>query len=247
MANADLARKTERLVRWMQDRAFEAHAKGGVFGVSGGIDSALVLALSKKAWGQNSLGLILPCHSLQADVDDAMELVSMFDCPHRVIDLAPTYDTLVDSLRSLELSESPGKGLALANIKPRLRMISLYYHANLLNYLVVGTGNRDEVYVGYFTKYGDAGVDIMPLAALTKAEVKEMASYLGVPSRIVERVPSAGLWDGQTDEGEMGILYKDIDAYLIGQPVSEDVRERIERRHRDSEHKRRMPPIPDLN
>ncbi|MGI6631912.1 MAG: NAD(+) synthase [Bacillota bacterium] len=244
MEKADLSVRVERLVRWMRDRASEANAKGGVFGVSGGLDSALVLALAKKAWGDSCLGLILPCHSLREDVDDALELVRMFDCPHRVIDLGPTYEALVSSFGAGP--EGPVSALALANIKPRLRMISLYYHANLMNYLVVGSSNRDEIYVGYSTKYGDGGVDIQPLASMTKGEVREMSSYLGVPRRIVERVPSAGLWPGQTDEQEMGISYEDLDAYLLGRPVPEDVKGKILRRHRNSEHKRRMPPSPDF-
>lgn len=246
MADSDLLAKTERLIRWMRDRASDAHAQGGVFGVSGGIDSALILALARKAWDRECLGLVLPCHSLREDTEDALELAQMFDCPFRVIDLAPAYDALAASLSGPE-SDDQAKRLALANLKPRLRMTAMYYHANIMNYLVVGSGNKDEIYVGYSTKHGDAGVDIMPLAALTKGEVKEMAAYLGVPARIVERVPSAGLWKGQTDEAEMGILYRDLDAYLSGKPVPDDVKEKIERRHRNTEHKRRMPPVPDLN
>jgi len=239
-----MERKVQSLVEWMKERGAEARTQGAVFGVSGGLDSAVVLALSKRAWPDNCLGLVLPCHSLQEDIDDALDALKKFDCPYKVIDLTETYETLLRSL--------PGEGpedclrLARANLKPRLRMTTLYYHANLLNYLVVGTGNRDEIYVGYSTKYGDSGVDIQPLGALTKGEVRELARYLGVPPRIVGKPPSAGLWKGQTDEGEMGITYKDLDAYLLGQEVPEEVRLKIERRHLSSEHKRRTPPIPEM-
>ncbi|HHY75237.1 MAG TPA: NAD(+) synthase [Firmicutes bacterium] len=262
MAIRDYALASERLVEWMQDRAREAGARGGVFGVSGGIDSALVLALSRKAYGDNCLALIMPCYSLQEDVDDALELVRLFGCPYKVVDLCPAFDALLSSLSSGGGEGIPGGAgkepdagmapdasaisLAEANIKPRLRMTALYYYANLLNYLVVGTSNRAELYVGYSTKYGDSGVDIMPLGGLTKGEVREMAAYLGVPKKIIEKAPSAGLWKGQTDEGEMGITYRDLDRYLLGLPVPDDVREKIERRHRNSEHKRRMPPVPDV-
>jgi NAD+ synthase len=159
------------------------------------------------------------------------------------VDLTETYDALEEALPS---AASPALTLARANLKARLRMTVSYYFANLLNRIVVGSGNRDELYVGYSTKYGDAGVDIMPLAGVTKGEVREMARHLGVPDRIADKTPTAGLWQGQTDEGEMGLLYKDIDAYLLGREVPEDVKDKIERRHRASEHKRRMPPSPTL-
>lgn len=277
MTNRDWAQASERLVKWMRDRVREAGARGVVFGVSGGLDSALVLALAKRAFGRECLALINPCHSIQEDVDDALELVRLFDCPYKVVDLSPVYDAMLASFRSAEGapesgcegSASPasveGSGncgetpdgpvastsgfpipLAEANLKPRLRMAAWYYYASLLNYLVVGGSNRAELYVGYSTKHGDSGVDIMPLGNLTKGEVREMAAYLGVPKKILEKAPSAGLWRGQTDEEEMGITYRDLDRYLLGQPVPQDVREKIERRHRNSEHKRRMPPVPDV-
>jgi NAD+ synthase len=276
LTNRDWAQASERLVKWMRDRVREAGARGVVFGVSGGLDSALVLALAKRAFGRECLALINPCHSVQEDVDDALDLVRLFDCPYKVVDLSPVYDAMLASFRSAHgrrgsgcedsappaSVEGSGKGgetpdgpvastsgfpisLAEANLKPRLRMAAWYYYANLMNYLVVGGSNRAELYVGYTTKYGDSGVDIMPLGRLTKGEVREMAAYLGVPRKILEKAPSGGLWEGQTDEEEMGITYRDLDSYLLGQPVGDEVREKIERRHRGSEHKRRMPPVPD--
>jgi len=240
---ATIDERVARLVDWMREMGSEARARGGVFGISGGVDSALVLALSKRAWPDSSLGLVLPCHSQPEDAEDAFYLLDLFQCPHEVVDLTETYDTLVKVLPSLDMPELK---LARANLKVRLRMATWYHFANLLSYIVVGTGNRDEVYVGYCTKYGDAGVDIMPLAGLTKGEVREMARHLGVPGRIVDKAPTAGLWKGQTDEGEMGLLYKDIDAYLLGREVPQEVAEKIESRHRASEHKRRTPPFPVL-
>jgi NAD+ synthase len=235
--------KAARIVDWMRETSAEAGAKGGVFGVSGGVDSALILALAKKAWPETCMGLVLPCHSPEEDADDAVSLLDLFHCPYRIVDLTETYDTLLKVLPDERL---PSLALARANLKPRLRMMMYYYHANLLKFLVVGTSNRDELYVGYFTKHGDSGVDIIPLASLTKGEVREMSRHLGVPERIVDKAPSAGLWQGQTDEGEMGLLYRDLDAYLLGRDVPPEVRERIERRHKASEHKRTTPPYPDL-
>ncbi len=254
-----MERKVQGLVDWMKARGAEAHAKGAVFGVSGGIDSALVVALAKRAWPDTCLGLVLPCHSLTEDLKDALEVLKVYDCPHRVLDLSDTYDTLMrsmaadggaegtsDTLGGSATRSADVVRLANANLKPRLRMLTLYYHANLLNYMVLGTSNRAEMYIGYSTKYGDGGVDIQPLGSLTKSEVREMSRYLGVPPGIVGKPPSAGLWEGQTDEDEMGMTYKDIDAYLQGQEVPEEVKRKIESRHKASEHKRRTPPIPDM-
>jgi NAD+ synthase len=137
--------------------------------------------------------------------------------------------------------------LALANLKPRLRMTTLYHVANRLNYLVAGTGNRSEISIGYYTKYGDGGVDLLPLGSLVKSEVRALARDLGVPTRIVDKPPSAGLWLGQTDEGEMGFTYAELEEYLRGGPDSlvPATVMKIERLVRASEHKRQMPPVFD--
>jgi NAD+ synthase len=164
------------------------------------------------------------------------------DVPVRVMDLAPAYDALLSALGSPARDEERLR-LARANLKPRLRMAALYYHANALNYLVVGTGNRSELELGYFTKYGDGGVDLLPLGGLVKGQVRELARFLGVPEPIVTRPPTAGLWEGQTDEGELGLTYEQIDRYLTGGPVPEEVRRRIEALGRASAHKRALPPV----
>jgi NAD+ synthase len=134
----------------------------------------------------------------------------------------------------------------LANVKPRLRMTTLYFVANALNYLVVGTGNRSELTIGYFTKYGDGGVDLLPLATLLKSEVRAMAKELGVPDSIIEKAPSAGLWLGQADEDEMGFTYAELENYLTNGPetVSPALAMRIERLVRGSDHKRSPIPTP---
>ncbi len=237
-----LETKVRGLTRWMKTITGEAGALGGVFGVSGGVDSALVLALAKRAWGNNCMGLVMPCHSADEDARDALQLLNLFSCPHRVCDLTSVYDEVLKNLSVL----GAGTNLAKANLKPRLRSMTLYYQAALLNYLVVGASNKAELHVGYFTKHGDSGVDMQPLAHLTKTEVWDMARYLGVPDGIASKTPSGGLWQGQTDEEEMGLTYKDLDTYLSGGVVSEEVLKKIQSKHAKSEHKRRVPAIPDF-
>jgi NAD+ synthase len=230
------------IVDWMKQVSLLAGAKGGVFGVSGGIDSALVVALAKEAWNENCLGLVLPCGFQNTDVDDAIDVLCHFGCKYEVLDLTPVFEAFTKILPEGQ-GDSP---LHQANLKPRLRMAALYYYASQMNYIVVGTTNKSERFVGYFTKHGDGGVDIQPLGDLTKAEVKALSRYLGVPERIVEKVPSGGLWEGQTDEKEMGITYKDLDGYLMGEKIPEEARARILQMHKRSEHKRALPPIPYL-
>jgi NAD+ synthase len=168
------------------------------------------------------------------------------------LDLAPTYDRLTADLAaataSLPAAQAiPGDArLPAANVKPRLRMTSLYFVANSLNYLVAGTGNRCELTIGYFTKYGDGGVDILPLGRLLKSQVREIAREIGVPAAVIEKPPTAGLWTGQTDEGEMGFTYAELERYLTQGPdaVSPALGLRIERLARGSDHKRALPPMP---
>ena len=132
-----------------------------------------------------------------------------------------------------------------ANTKPRLRMTSLYFLANSLNYLVAGTGNRSEITLGYYTKYGDGGVDVLPIGGLLKSEVRALARELGVPEPVITKPPTAGLWVGQTDEAEMGFSYDALETYLADGPsaVPADVAARIAQLQKASDHKRALPPI----
>ena len=238
-------RLADRLVAWLRRQAEQAQSRGAVFGLSGGIDSAVVGALCRRAFGSACLGLIMPCHSHPADADDARLVADEFQIPYRVVDLTPVFDHLCTVLQGdAVIAAAPGdEALALANLKPRLRMTTLYYYANRLNYLVVGTGNRSELEVGYFTKYGDGGVDLLPLGALLKKHVRGLARALGVPQRILDRTPSAGLWEGQSDEGELGLTYAVLDRYLEEGVAPEAAARRIEQLRTQSAHKRRLPPI----
>lgn len=227
---------------WIASRVAEARAAGAVIGLSGGIDSAVVGALCRMALPGKVLGLIMPIHSNPRDVEHALLAARTLDIPVRTVILDEAYDVLVRNLTAGGLDFDP-RGLAVANLKPRLRMMTLYFHANGLNYLVAGTGNRSELHVGYFTKYGDGGVDILPIGGLVKAQVRELARYLGVPQPIIDKAPSAGLWEGQTDEGEMGLTYNELDRYLLTGEGNPATVARIEDMASRSRHKLSMPPV----
>jgi NAD+ synthase len=238
-------------------------AQGFVVGLSGGVDSASVARLAQLAAPGAVVAVLLPCHSDPQDEDDALLVAKHFSLATAKVDLSATYDRLasdvqaaLDSLprqiRASGSTEASGCGdprarFPLANIKPRLRMTTLYFIANSLDYLVAGTGNRSELAVGFFTKHGDGGSDMLPLGHLLKSEVRALARELNVPSAIIERTPSAGLWAGQTDEEEMGFSYSDLERYLEEGPqgVSPALAMRIERLARSSDHKRQLPPMPD--
>lgn len=238
------AKTADHLIAWLRERAGETGALGAVVGISGGVDSAAVAALCLRAFPDATLGVIMPCHSDPRDLADAKQVCAALGLPSTVVVLDAVYDAMVAALRGSD--QFAEHQIAVANLRPRLRMATLYFFANRLNRLVVGTGNRSEAYVGYFTKYGDGGADVLPLGGLVKSQVKALATYLGVPAAVVERTPSAGLWPGQTDEGEMGLTYAVLDAYLLTGEAPAEARARIERMHAASEHKRRFPPIPDL-
>ncbi len=243
MEDKELSEIVDALVNWIRTKTLEAGAKGVVYGLSGGVDSALVGALCKRAFPDTSLALILPCYSLAQDLADARLVAETLQLKTKVVNL----DHVFDQIKKLLCADNEqGNRLLLANIKPRLRMIVLYYYAGLYNYLVVGGTNRSEYTVGYFTKHGDGGSDLIPLGNLVKSQVRELAAYLKVPEKIINKPPSAGLWENQTDEEEMGITYAMLDQYLLGGEVPPDVKEKIERMKKSSEHKRRTPLIPDF-
>lgn len=211
-------------------------ASGIVYGNSGGKDSALVGILCKAAC-DNTLGLTMPCTSKRnyhEDTDDAMTVARQYHIETRTLDLTPVKETAVSQLTSVtKLNDR-----ALTNMAPRLRMMSLYAVAASENRLVAGTGNRSEAYVGYFTKWGDGAYDFNPIADLTVTEIYEFLRFLKAPARIIEKAPSAGLFEGQTDEKELGITYAELDQYLLSGTAAPQTHTMIEQLHKMSEHKR---------
>jgi NAD+ synthase len=227
------------LVDWIRREVTDSGGSGAVFGMSGGIDSAVVAALAKQAFPHHTLGIVMPCHSDPADADDGHLVAHHFGVPICAVDLGPAYDALVEALGACQ-ADLPASRTATSNIKPRLRMTTLYAFANQFGYRVLGTGNRSEIAVGYYTKYGDGGVDLLPLGALTKTEVRELARELDVPRRIIDKPPSAGLWADQTDEGEMGLTYEELDAYLLTGEASPAVKAKVDAMNAASRHKREL-------
>jgi NAD+ synthase len=230
--------------------------EGVVIGMSGGIDSSLVAALCSNALGQEGvLGLLMPSETTPPqDMRDARSLGEALQIDQEVVEiqsLGKTFTEICGSFNSTDL-------LAKGNLQPRFRMLILYYYANRLNRLVVGSGNRSELLVGYFTKYGDGGVDILPIGDLYKTQVRQLATFLDLPEVIIMKPPSAGFWPGQTDEGELGIKYEVLDFILYGlldlKMDCEEIAEalqvplatvgRVLKMNENSEHKRRLPPIP---
>ena len=232
------------LVNWLREQVAQAGAEGVVLGVSGGLDSAVAAAIAQKAFPNNCMAVILPCESQVTDRLDSQMFLEEFNIPYRIVELDNVYKLLLTHLQSYIKMEGSRGRLLRANIKPRLRMIALYYSAQGRNYLVLGTSNKSELNVGYSTKHGDAGVDLQLLGDLLKTEVYELARYLNIPDYIINKPPSGGLWEGQTDEEEMGITYEELDHYLATGEGEPQLVEKIEKMKLVSEHKRRMPPIP---
>ncbi|MGI6363843.1 MAG: NAD(+) synthase [Bacillota bacterium] len=236
----DYQEVTAKIVAWLKEKVSAAGAKGCVLGLSGGIDSAVVAALAQKAYPQDTLAVILPVESSPEDVEDAWLVARHLGLRAVEINLESVYHSF---LAAFNTREPAGADLAAANIKPRLRMAALYYLAAKSNCLVVGTGNKSEIITGFFTKYGDAGVDLEPIGALVKHQVWELARFLQLPEKIIEKRPSAGLMPGLTDEDELGFSYRQLDEYILSGTTDADAVEKIERAVLRSRHKQEMPPV----
>ncbi len=233
--------ETEKRVKFIKDTLESAHAKGIVFGNSGGKDCALVGILCKMAC-EDTVGVIMPCSSrrnYEEDMRDGMEVAEKFGIETRVVDIT---DVKEKFRRILEGKTMLSK-MADTNINPRLRMTVLYAIGASEGKLVAGTGNRSERYMGYFTKWGDGACDLNPISDLTVKEVYEFLEYLGAPEAIMTKAPSAALFEGQSDEEDMGIKYADIDKFLLTGEISDENREIIERYNKGSRHKVRMPAV----
>lgn len=255
------AEKTLRnIFKFIEYSLIESNTQGLVMGLSGGLDSSNVARISTEVVnGEKILGLVMPTSTTpESDVDDAVNLAQELGIKYKVIDIDPLLEP-VENICKGGLDEAHAK-VASANLKARMRMMILYYYANALNRLVVGTGNRTELLVGYFTKYGDGGADILPLGALYKTDVRVLARHLGLPSEILKKKPTAGLWPDQTDEEDLGIKYELLDEILYLMTEKNQNEEEIARKlkvaYREvvkvkimmhaAQHKLAMPPIAEI-
>ena len=251
----------DRISAWLKERIDEAGSDRFVLGLSGGIDSAVVCGLCARAVGPDRvLAVIMPSSSIAQDTIEAQKVADAFGIRLTTIDLTAVAEAIFDAMPSEHeiydsiLQEPIPDGsearlqLARANVRPRSRMIANYYLANLSRGIVVGTGNKTEYMIGYSTKYGDAGVDLAPLLDLYKFEVRAVARAIGVPESVITRPPSAGLWEGQTDEDEIGISYDDLDATLMAMEsgdtsaIAPDLLAKVAQKIASSAHKRATVP-----
>ena len=235
----DYEGETKKRVEFIQALIKTTGADGVVYGNSGGKDSALVGILCKMACN-NTVGLIMPCgprRNYETDRIDAENVARQYDIATRIIDLSDVKNELVRVVgEKIRITDS-----ALINLAPRLRMTALYAAAASENRLVAGTGNRSEWFMGYFTKWGDGACDFNPINDLTVTEIYEFLRYLNAPEFVIEKAPSAGLFNGQTDEDEMGVSYHSIDEFLLTGSTNLHDMAIIEKFHKSGEHKRNMP------
>lgn len=242
----DLKKEVEEIIKWIKNYVEDAHADGVVVGNSGGKDSATVIALAQKALGKERvLTVSMPCNSLKSDIEDAKIVAETFEVPLIEIDLSNTYETLESEIEKVTVTENKEEWRtkeAKINTKPRLRMTTLYYIAQKLNYLVIGTGNKCEITVGYTTKWGDSAHDFNPIAEFTVDEVLQIGKYLGVPNKIIEKAPSDGLGK-LTDEEKLGVTYTQIAEYIETGKTEERAMEIIKQKEKMSMHKKNKIPI----
>lgn len=262
----DQEKNVKIISEFIKDKTDESHTSGVVIGLSGGLDSSTTAYLCAKSLNKDQiLGIIMPTVTTpEEDVEDAISVAETLGIEYEILhvdDLIAPFKDLCIHAGDKNQENSESRALANANLKARIRMMILYYHANDLNRLVVGTGNRTELLIGYFTKYGDGGVDILPLGDLYKTDVRMLAEQLGVSKRIIEKAPTAGLWVGQTDEEELGIKYELLDKILylmvdekledgkiakkLGIPLEEILR--IKKKVKMSAHKLKPAPSIDTN
>jgi len=252
----ELATRREHITAFVADQVDAAGADGAVLGLSGGIDSTLTAHLAVEALGEDGLrGLVMPgTVSREDNMSDAERVATELGIEYDVIEIEPIVEQFVDAFPDSEVDE-----VAVGNARARTRAVLNYLVANHENRLVLGTGNRSEALVGYYTKYGDGAVDCHPIGNLYKQQVRQLARAVGVPDDLVEKPPTAGLWSGQTDEDELGIPYDTLDPILAlhvdgGVPAVSTARivdvdvetvERVEALYERSAHKRAMPPSPE--
>lgn len=243
---------------FINEKLEESGCENAIVGVSGGIDSALVASLATRALGnERVLALLMPDNeNSQHDVMEAKAFVSHLGIEVKTIPINGIFQSTLNLV-----PEAAEKRIALGNLKARIRMLLLYLFSNLENGLVLGTGNRSELLLGYFTKYGDGAADILPIGELYKVQVVELSKYLKLPKSIIEKAPSAGFWPGQTDQEELGARYELIDPILYclvelklsaeetakELSVDRELVRNLKSRWINNRHKRALPATPDLN
>lgn len=230
------------IIDWIRSYVKKSGAKGVVVGNSGGKDSAVVIALCTKALGkENVLTVAMPCSSIAQDLEDAKLVANTFDVPMLTVDLSSIYENLVLEMES-QIADNIAPYVSI-NIRPRLRMTTLYAIAQQKGFLVAGTGNSCEQFIGYTTKWGDNASDFNPIAEFTVSEVLEIGKLLGVPDTILNKTPNDGLGSG-SDEEKIGVTYKEIEEYILtGKTANQASMEKIEKMHKQSEHKREKIPV----
>ena len=235
----DIEKEVQNIEKWILEYVENAHADGVVVGNSGGKDSATVIALATKALGKERVMTVaMPCNSIKTDIEDAKLVSNKFDVPLIEIDLTNKFNTLE---KEIDKNIKP-VAEAKINTKPRLRMTTLYYIAQSLNYLVIGTGNKCEAVVGYTTKWGDNAHDFNPIAEFTVEEVLQIGEYLGVPEKIIKKAPNDGL-GGLTDEEKLGVTYKQIAEYIETGKTDGKALEIIKKKEKLAKHKREPIPV----
>ncbi len=230
----------DKLINWISSEVKKANANGVILGLSGGIDSALVAYLAKQACGNNFLAVLMPINKFREnDLKDGLELVKQFNINYQIIELHDEFNSL---LNKTNLKSNLSKG----NLQSRLRMTTLYAVAQENNFLVLGTSNKAEYKLGYFTKWGDGGCDLNPIIHLYKSEIFDYSKKLGICDSIINKKPSGGLWEGQSDEDELGFTYNDFELYDKGLLKDLNIIKKIENQINKTEHKRnpiKIPPI----
>jgi NAD+ synthase len=258
-SEAELETVREEIVSFIEDTVDAAGAEGAVLGMSGGIDSTLTAYLAVEALGEEGLhGLTMPARVSDDELmSDAEAVAESLGIPYDLIEIEPIAEQFDEAF-----PEGVEDKTAAGNVRVRTRAVLNYYVANTENRIVLGTGNRSEAMTGYFTKYGDQAVDCNPIGDLYKQQVRQLAAHVGVPHELVMQTPTAEMWEGQTDEQEMGLNYDHLDAVLalhVDGPLSkaatvrhvdgvtEDDVERVVELVEGSAHKRSMPPAPGLS
>ena len=251
MRSLDFDKTISKIQSWIKEFVKSVQVEGVIVGLSGGIDSAVTSTLSVNAIGkENVIGLGLPCISIPQDLDDAKMLADRLGIEFIVLDLSSVYEEFI----KVTSGKIESNKIAKANAKARLRMVTWYFTAQSKgNYLIGGTGNRTELAIGYFTKYGDGGVDFEPIGGLYKCEVREIARKLNIPETIINKPPSAGLWEGQSDEGEIGMAYDVIDEILYRIDYNLDLSDlnqkdvnKVKKMMKTSQHKLNIPPAYEI-